>query len=94
MVKALVCNTNFYEFEPHPCLKAEVLSNWLARQTVNLVSSEHVGSSPTTSTISIYGVIGNIVDFQSSVSSSSLDGCSYKTRSWCNGSMRVSKTRG
>ena len=40
----------------------EVLSNWLARQTVNLVSSERVGSSPTTSTISIYGVIGNIVD--------------------------------
>ncbi len=30
----------------------EVLSNWLARQTVNLFSSELVGSSPTTSTIS------------------------------------------
>lgn len=28
----------------------EVLSNWLARLTVNQVSSEHVGSSPTTST--------------------------------------------
>ena len=28
----------------------EVLSNWLAHQTVNLVSSERVGSSPTTST--------------------------------------------
>lgn len=28
----------------------EVLSNWLARQTVNLVSLERVGSSPTTST--------------------------------------------
>lgn len=40
----------------------EVLSNWLAHQTVNLVSSERVGSSPTTSTKSIYGVIGSIVD--------------------------------
>lgn len=40
----------------------EVLSNWLARQTVNLVSKGHVGSSPTTSTIGIYSVIGNIVD--------------------------------
>ena len=30
--------------------KMEVLSNWLAHQTVNLTSSELVGSSPTTST--------------------------------------------
>ena len=28
----------------------EVLSNWLARLIVNQVSSEHVGSNPTTST--------------------------------------------
>ena len=58
----------------------EVLSNWLARQTVNLVPKGLVGSSPTTSTIGIYSVIGNIVDFQSIVSSSSLDRCSYKIR--------------
>lgn len=50
MVKAAVCNTVFYEFDSHPCLKLEVLSNWLARQTVNLVSKERVGSNPTTST--------------------------------------------
>ena len=48
----------------------EVLSNWLALQTVNLVPKGLVGSSPTTSTIGIYSVIGNIVDFQSIVSSS------------------------
>ncbi len=29
-----------------------VLSNWLARQTVNLVSMEHVGSNPTALTLS------------------------------------------
>ena len=34
-------------------LKMEVLSNWLARLTVNQVSSEHVGSTPTTSTIAL-----------------------------------------
>lgn len=28
----------------------EVLSNWLARLTVNQVSPEHVGSNPTSST--------------------------------------------
>ena len=31
--------------------KMEALSNWLARQTVNLVSSELVGSSPAASTL-------------------------------------------
>ena len=33
----------------------EVLSNWLARQTVNLVFSKHVGSNPTTSTKTLKG---------------------------------------
>ena len=62
MVKALVCNTNFMSSNLIlVSKKKEVLSNWLAHQTVNLVSLERVGSSPTTSTISIYGVIGNIV---------------------------------
>ena len=37
-------------------IKKEVLSNWLARQTVILVSYERVGSSPTTSTISINSI--------------------------------------
>ena len=50
MVKATDCKSVIYEFESHPCLIREVLSNWLARQTVNLISSERVGSSPTTST--------------------------------------------
>ena len=50
MVKATDCKSVIYEFESHPCLYKEVLSNWLARQTVNLVSLELVGSSPTTST--------------------------------------------
>ena len=50
MVKATDCKSGIYEFEFHPCLHKEVLSNWLARQTVNLVSLELVGSSPTTST--------------------------------------------
>lgn len=36
-----------------PKSNSEVLSNWLARQTVNLVSAEHVGSNPTTSTYTI-----------------------------------------
>ncbi|AGC76809.1 hypothetical protein DDD_1682 [Nonlabens dokdonensis DSW-6] len=50
----------------------EVLSNWLARLTVNQVFFKRVGSSPATSTISIDGVVG----FQPSVLSSSLNRCS------------------
>lgn len=48
MVKALVCNTNIYEFESHPCLKNwECVNVGELSQSVKLVLYSLVGSNPT-----------------------------------------------
>jgi hypothetical protein len=50
----LIWDEELRRFESYLSDKMEVLSNWLARLTVNQVSSEHVGSNPTTSTMALW----------------------------------------